>query len=406
MSQIAIREYDAKTLFAHYTNTDYDGYIIDTTQNNRSEQFLNSIIAKSKKLLVVKPDMLFGKRGKYWLVATKYNAMQVVDRVWEKSLSSTTINNKNGQLHIFLVEYFIPHTDEYYIALKNDTKYDMLLRSKNGGMDIEEKWNQIEQIKLPLMDDDIQRHISKHHIPANIQWYVTQIIHFFRDCGFVYLEINPFCFDSKNQIINLDMVAKVDSCEKYKQDNRKYITRTKPFWEKRYPCEEIIQSLDENTGASLKLSIINPKWTIRLLLWGGGASVVTLDTLTNAWLLDHVSNYGELSGNPSYEDNKIYIEQILLMMSKNVATKQYLCMIWGIANFTRIDHLCQAFVTVLEENIDIVKSKNIHIICRRGWVNDIEGLQLVKDFAEKNNIPCEVFDGSTYLTGWVWKIVL
>ena len=401
MSQVAIREYDAKTLFADYTKTPYDGHLIDITNKSREQDFLTSPIAQSGKSLVVKPDMLFGKRGKYGLVGVKLSPQEVVTRVREKSSSSTTIKEKSWLLTIFLVEYFVPHTAEYYIAIKTDRDHDILMRSETGGMDVEDNRDSVKTIEIALWSDtDRLGDIGDDRV----QKHIGSLLNFFRRYGFVYLEVNPFCLDESGNLVNLDMVAKVDNCESFKQPAWKTITRTKAFGEDNYPAEDTVKALDEKTGASLKLSIINPHGRIRLLLGWGGASVITMDTLANAWLLDQVANYGELSGNPDYDSNKAYIEQILSMMAKNATNKQYLCLIGGIANFTRIDHLCQAFVKVLEENIDIVKKKNIHIICRRGGVNDTQGLALVKNFCEQHTITCQIFDGSTYLTEWVKEL--
>jgi hypothetical protein len=55
------------------------------------------------------------------------------------------------------------------------------------------------------------------------------------------------------------MVAKVDSCETRKHKERTTsITQVKPFGTKLHSSEAKIESLDEKTGASLKLTIINP----------------------------------------------------------------------------------------------------------------------------------------------------
>ena len=55
------------------------------------------------------------------------------------------------------------------------------------------------------------------------------------------------------------MVAKVDSCESRKQKERAtHISRVKPFGTKLHPSEAVVESVDEKTGASLKLTIINP----------------------------------------------------------------------------------------------------------------------------------------------------
>lgn len=405
MSQVAIREFDAKSLFAHSSHQEYHGHLIDITHNNRADLFLNSPLVQSGKALVVKPDMLFGKRGKYWLVGVKLTPEQVVERVRSKSSWMTTIKDKTAQLTIFLVEYFVPHTQEYYIALKTERDADVLYFSDQGGVDVEENREKVKEIRIPLwVQNTLQTQLSWLSLPPQVQSHIVNLYTFFVEKGFVYLEVNPFCADEQGNFVNLDMVAKVDSCESFKQSSRKTITWTKAFGEENYDAEQKVKELDEKTGASLKLSLINPLGTIWLLLWGGWASVITMDTLANAGFFDQVANYGELSGNPDYDSNKAYIEQILALMAKNPASKQYLCMIGGIANFTRIDHLCQAFVKVIEDNLALVQSKNIHIICRRGGVNDTQWLALVEKFCTQHAIPCQIFDGSTYLTEWVQYI--
>ncbi|MBP7884824.1 hypothetical protein KAZ93_01380 [Patescibacteria group bacterium] len=270
MSQVAIREYDAKTLFADYTQTSYDGHLIDITNKSREQDFLASAIAQSGKSLVVKPDMLFGKRGKYGLVGVKLTPEQVVTRVREKSSSPTTIKEKTAILSIFLVEYFVPHTAEYYIAIKTDRDHDTLMRSETGGMDVEDNRDSVKTLNIPLHCDDIQTLIDKHtqqyNLPSLIGEGLRVRLDFFRRYGFVYLEVNPFCLGEDGNLVNLDMVAKVDNCESFKQAAWKHITWTKAFGEDNYPAEDIVKALDEKTGASLKLSIINPHGRIRLLL--------------------------------------------------------------------------------------------------------------------------------------------
>src|SRR3990167_341579 len=104
------------------------------------------------------------------------------------------------------------------------------------------------------------------------------------------------------------MVAKVDSCEEYRQPAWKNISRVKSFGTTSYSQEEYIAGLDAKTGASLKLSIINPQGRIRLILGGGGASVITMDSLANKGLMHEIANYGELSGNPDTDSNKEYVK--------------------------------------------------------------------------------------------------
>ena len=83
----------------------------------------------------------------------------------------------------------------------------------------------------------------------------------------MYLEINPFVIAADGSIVNLDMVAKVDTCEAYRQNEHwKIVEFIKPFGTQSYPAEDTIADLDEKTGASLKLTIINPHGRLWFLL--------------------------------------------------------------------------------------------------------------------------------------------
>ena len=63
------------------------------------------------------------------------------------------------------------------------------------------------------------------------------------------------------------MVARVDDCEGWKQ--KKHwgdLVWAKPFGTQVHPLEKKIEELDAETGASLKLSILNPQGRIGLIL--------------------------------------------------------------------------------------------------------------------------------------------
>ena len=54
--------------------------------------------------------------------------------------------------------------------------------------------------------------------------------------------------------------------------------------------------MDSKTGASLKLTVLNPNGRIWTLVAGGGASVVYADAIASSGFADELSNYGEYSG--------------------------------------------------------------------------------------------------------------
>ena len=65
MAQVAIREYDAKKMFSEYSSTSYEGYLIESESDFEIFKEKNR---NTEKKWVIKPDQLFGKRGKYGLV--------------------------------------------------------------------------------------------------------------------------------------------------------------------------------------------------------------------------------------------------------------------------------------------------------------------------------------------------
>lgn len=69
----------------------------------------------------------------------------------------------------------------------------------------------------------------------------------------------------------------------------------------RVPGQEYVHTLDSNTGASLKLSILNPKGRIWTMVAGGGASVIYADTVGDLGYAHELGNYAEYSGAPNQQ---------------------------------------------------------------------------------------------------------
>ena len=124
-----IREYDGKKLMAS-TITRYSNNGVQVHDNYAligPETDLDALPAAEPWLtttkLVAKPDMLFGKRGKNNLL--KLDATWEEAKAWikEKMAVDTTIGAVTGKLTHFLVEPFIPHKEEYYIAIRSRNNF-------------------------------------------------------------------------------------------------------------------------------------------------------------------------------------------------------------------------------------------------------------------------------------------
>lgn len=123
MAQIAIREYDAKRMFATFQSSSYRGYLIESESDIDSFDELESDIDMR---WVIKPDQLFGKRGKYGLLGVNMNNADI--RKWwnDHNQKDVIIGKQEGKLTTFLIETFVPHSEEYYIAIKTERDHDVI----------------------------------------------------------------------------------------------------------------------------------------------------------------------------------------------------------------------------------------------------------------------------------------
>lgn len=53
-----------------------------------------------------------------------------------------------------------------------------------------------------------------------------------------------------------------------------------------------------------------------------------------------------------------------------------------------------------------MKRQDIRVLVRRGGINDTLGLELIKNACEELSLPCEIADGSVYMTDILKKISL
>lgn len=87
---------------------------------------------------------------------------------------------------------------------------------------------------------------------------------------FTYLEINPLVI-TENRIYILDLAAKLDTTADFIcRPDWGEIDYPPPFGRDAYPEEAYIADLDAKSGASLKLTILNPAGRIWTMVAGGG----------------------------------------------------------------------------------------------------------------------------------------
>ena len=426
MAQRAIREYDGKALFSKHWNDYFEGFnypfksvLVTSGDELREKAKETGYEWLNNEPLVAKPDMLFGKRGKNDLVlfrvskpgdVTLEDAAKWID---EKQAGDVQLlSGQKGRLTHFIVEPFTPHTQEqeYYVAATTVGEDDVLYMSAEGGMEVEEGWDEkVNEVGIPINmgDSEIEAAI-KANIPADIPEdsketfadFAFRFFRFFRDMHFAYLEINPIVLIGHDAHI-LDLVARLD-------DTAGFMMReqwgdmefpTSFGMEDQSPEEKAIAEADSKSGASLKLTILNPRGRIWTMVAGGGASVVYADTIADLAGVEDLANYGEYSGGPTTGETEFYAETVFDLMTRYPDERGKILIIGGaIANFTDVAKTFTGIINALEKWADKLKEHKTRIFVRRGGPNYEKGLQDIKAAAERLGLDMEVYGPETHVT--------
>jgi len=417
MAQRGIREFHGKKMMAKYWSEyftgleKYDGKIalIDpkTTMDDLAKQ--NPWLKKEK--LVVKPDQLIGKRGKHNLILLNATFDEAKNWINERMNREITIGKVTDKLSHFLIEPFVPHdkNKEYYVAITSNREGDAIYFSTHGGVDIEEVWDTVVTIQVPILSniDDIKiKEKLPRDLPDEEKNMVTQFIKglfkFYVDLGYAYLEINPMTV-TKGGFIPLDTVARLDDTAQFVCGNKwGDIEFPAPFGRGLTKEEKFIKELDEKSGASLKLTVLNPKGRVWTIVAGGGASVVYTDTVFDLGFKDELANYGEYSGNPSTDETYQYAKTIIDLMTREKDPRGKILLIGGgIANFTDVAKTFTGIIKALKEYRQKLIDNKIKIYVRRGGPNYQEGLKNMKKLGKTLGVPIEVFGPEAHMTSIV-----
>jgi len=414
MAQKGIREYDAKRLLGSAVAQTGGGLRFDhrlalVTPERGLEALANDHPWLRSERLVVKPDQLFGKRGKnnLLLVDAGFEEAEtwIDDRMGKTVTITQTTGTTTGTLTHFLVEPFVPHDVEYYLAFTATRAADRIHFSPHGGVDIEEVWDSVVTIEIPVLADpdtvDIASHLPEIPDKNRLAAFIGALYRIYREDHFAYLEFNPITFVG-GRIVPLDTVAKLDDTAAFQcADRWGKISFPKPFGSPLTKEEAYVASLDEKTGASLKLSLLNPKGRIWTLVAGGGASVIYADTVVDLGYGDELANYGEYSGDPSTELTYEYAKTLIDLMTREPDPRgrsKILLIGGGIANFTDVAKTFTGIIQALDEAADQLKENRVRIYVRRGGPNYKEGLTNMRRLGERIGVPLEVYGPETHMT--------
>ena len=176
-----------------------------------------------------------------------------------------------------------------------------------------------------------------------------------------------------------------------------------PFGRELTKEEAYIAELDAKTGASLKLTVLNPNGRIWTLVAGGGASVVYADAIASAGFADELANYGEYSGAPTESQTYHYARTVLdLMLRAPVTEKGKVLFIGGgIANFTNVASTFKGVIKALREYAKALNEHKVQIWVRRAGPNFQEGLKNMKAATQELGLNAKIFGPEMHVSGIV-----
>ena len=378
MSAKAVREYHGKKLLAKYIKELSDGrhLVDDRSALVTTRTDLKTLVEDEPWLLnttlVVKPDQLIKRRGKAGLVGIKLDWTQVQAWIAERMEKEIQVEHATGALDHFIVEPFLPHAqgDEYYICIQSDRDGEEILFCAEGGVDVGDVDAKAARIHVLIDDSDFSEESIKTSslltgVPDSrmdrLASFILTLLKVYRLLNFTYMEINPIVYTDDNQIVPLDLAAKIDETAAFLNATQwGHLDFPAPFGRREFPEEAYIRELDGKTGASLKLTILNHKGRVWTMVAGGGASVVYADTISDLGFGKELANYGEYSGAPSTEHTYEYAKTLIGLMTREKDPNGKIFIIGGgIANFTDVAATFTGLIKALLAFQDDLRAHNV-----------------------------------------------
>jgi ATP-citrate lyase beta-subunit len=414
MAQRGIREFDGKRMLAAYWANyfgklpPYHGRIVLVAPDTDMAALEAAAPWLTQGKVVVKPDQLFGKRGKQGLVKIANSLDEAKAWIAERMNKEVTVGKVTDKLTHFIIEPFTPHEGEYYVAIKSNRDGDVIYFSNHGGVDIESVWDTVAAIQVGVADNidtlDIESQLPADTAAGDkklLAGFVRGLFKFYRDLAYTYLEINPFVL-ANGSVVPLDWVARLDDTALFEAgDKWGDVAFPAPFGRRLSKEEQYIKEMDEKSGASLKLTLLNPTGRVWTMVAGGGASVIYTDTIVDLGYGQELANYGEYSGNPTTSETYEYAKTVLDLMTREKDPQgrpKFLLIGGGIANFTDVVKTFTGIVRALKEYKQKLRDAKVRIYVRRGGPNYQEGLRLMKELGKELGVPIEVYGPEMHMT--------
>lgn len=378
-------EFEGKELFAKHGIRIPKGVVV-----RRGDNIAEAYRSLGVSDVVVKAQVLSGKRGKNNGIQFCSSEAEVVSAC--ESLFANTIRAQH--VAAIRIEEKLTIAEEHYLSItyNTNTKQPMLIYSAEGGVDIED----VPEEKIVTHQLDIRNSsIDISNIPfAQELW----------DCFLAedtrVVEINPLVKTSNGDWIAADAKVALDDDAFYRHKEWETLEPRTMLGREPTEREVLVKKIDEGEGyyrgtagkyiempaRQASQGVAGGDGDIAILFSGGGASIANMDALMREGLSP--ANYTEYSGNPPRE--KVH------ELAKIVLSKPGLKGLWiagGVANFTNVEETFHGIVDALDELKPMYP-----IVVRRAGPFEEEGMRLMKECAERNNLNMKLFGKETSMS--------
>lgn len=281
-------------------------------------------------------------------------------------------------------------------------------------MEIEENWDKVKTVSLatgaPASADALAPLLSTLalELRQDMEAFIAAAFAVYLDLDFTLMEMNPFTLDpTTGRPFPLDMRGELDDTAAFRSAKKwGDVEFPLPFGRTMTPQEAYVHSLDEATGASLKLSVLNPRGRVWTMVAGGGASVIYADTVGDLGFASELGNYAEYSGGPSTQETYLYARTLLDCATANPDGRgRALIVGGGIANFTDVAATFKGIIQAIRERAEELKAAKMRLFVRRGGPNYKAGLAMMRALGQELGIPIEVYGPEASMTGICEKAI-
>jgi ATP-citrate lyase beta-subunit len=351
----------------------------------------NKWLRESK--LVVKAHEAIGGRWKLGLVKIGLNLDEAIEA--SKEMIGTKIGT--AEVRQVIIAEMLEHDEEYYFSIIGNKDGSELLLSRKGGVDIEDNWDTVKRLFIPLDETPTIESLTEVALEAGFEGEIAErvgkiasrLILCFDNEDAQSIEINPLVIrKSDMRFAALDAVMNVDWDARFRHadwDFKPVSEIGRPYTE----AEQQIMDIDSRIKGSVKFVEV-PGGEVALLTAGGGASVFYADAVVARG--GTIANYAEYSGDPADWAVEALTETICKL--PNI---KHIIVGGAIANFTDVRATFSGIINGFRDSKSKGYLENVKIWVRRGGPNEAQGLAAIRKLQEEG-FDIHVYDRSMPMT--------